>query len=147
MYGLVDDGSIPNLPLLSQSIATNENCRLNPYTDTTGHLTIGFGRNLTDNGISLDEARYMLGNDIRSALFQAEAEPCWANVKNNDARARAITEMVYNMGIGGFRTFVNATKLLCANDFNGAADAFLDSEWAKQVGNRAIILTQMIRTG
>ena len=31
--------------------------------------------------------------------------------------------------------------------FDIAADEFMDSKWAQQVGNRAVRVTEMIRTG
>jgi lysozyme len=32
-------------------------------------------------------------------------------------------------------------------DYKAASDEFLDSKWARQVGSRAVELTEMIRTG
>ncbi|HEX4373882.1 MAG TPA: hypothetical protein VHZ50_11320, partial [Puia sp.] len=49
---------------LKELLIKQEGIRLFPYTDTTGHLTIGVGRNLVDTGIRNDEALYMLDNDI-----------------------------------------------------------------------------------
>ena len=42
----------------------HEGLRLKPYQDTIGKLTIGYGRNLDDRGISKEEAEYLLRNDI-----------------------------------------------------------------------------------
>ena len=44
-------------------IKKNEGLDLNTYIDTTGHATVGWGRNL-ENGISLDEAELMFQNDL-----------------------------------------------------------------------------------
>ena len=44
---------------LKEQLIRDEGTRLKPYTDTTGHLTIGFGRNLSQVGISLAEAEYL----------------------------------------------------------------------------------------
>ena len=41
-------------------IKEDEGCRLKPYTDTTGHITIGYGRNLSACGISKEEAEFFL---------------------------------------------------------------------------------------
>jgi lysozyme len=46
-------------------IKTHEGLRLNVYQCTAGKNTIGYGRNLDDNGISKDEADFMLRNDVK----------------------------------------------------------------------------------
>lgn len=131
---------------LTKSIEQHEGLRLLPYRDTTGNITIGYGTNL-NAGISLDEAIYLLGNRVQLAIGAAQAQSWWPNVSDNDARSRAMVELVFNMGPAGVATFKNAIQCLCNNDFNGAADGFLNSLWAKQVGQRAQVLAQMIRTG
>lgn len=145
MYGMED--SPVDFERLRAAILTHEGKRLKPYQDTTGHITIGYGRNLTDKGISNDEAYYLLSNDLKDAIAASEAEHWWPHVKGNDARARACIELVFNMGTGGVATFFHAIDALCRDDFNAAADAFMDSKWATQVGNRARIISEMIRTG
>lgn len=132
---------------LIASIQLGEGLRLKPYVDSVGKITIGYGRNLTDKGISTDEADALLNNDIMVAFCEAEDEPWWPNVINNDARSRALVEMIFNMGLGRFHGFVNAIACLMNNDFTGAAANFMDSLWAKQVHDRAVRLTQMIATG
>ena len=36
---------------------------------------------------------------------------------------------------------------MATEDFDRAADEFMDSRWSEQVGNRATEVTEMIRTG
>lgn len=132
---------------LTTSIQVHEGLRLFPYQDATGHTTIGYGRNLSGNGISPAEADYLLSTDIKHAISAAHAETWWPVVADNDARSRAIIEIIFNMGANGVGTFKTAIAYLENADFNNAADAFLDSLWAKQTGQRAIDLTNMIRTG
>ena len=50
--------------LLRSQLERHEGLRLKPYRDTVGKLTVGYGRNLEDVGISRDEADFMLDNDI-----------------------------------------------------------------------------------
>ena len=45
------------------------------------------------------------------------------------------------------RGFVKALEAMSREQFDIAADEFMDSRWAKQVGNRAVEVTEMIRTG
>ena len=51
-----------------------------PYRDTVGVLTIAYGRNLDDTGISLDEADLMLDNDIAAVLKDAATLPYWSEL-------------------------------------------------------------------
>jgi lysozyme len=132
---------------LQASIMAHEGLRLKAYIDTAGKTTIGYGRNISDDGISQSEAVLLLANDMQSCIAQAEGEPWWPVVVNDDVRSRAMVELVFNLGIGKLRGFVNALSALGGGDFEGAAAGFLDSEWAREVGNRAAVLTEMIRTG
>lgn len=145
MYGL--DNSLVDIAKLKNSLKIHEGVRLFPYVDSVGKVTLGCGRNLTDVGITLDEADYLLDNDIKHVLDQVQKEDWWIFVKDNDVRARAMTELAFNVGIYGLRTFKDAIACLKAFDFSGAARNFMDSKWAVQVGNRAVTLCQMIETG
>lgn len=140
-------GKQMDMDKLTASIKAHEGFRAYPYQDTTGHSTIGYGRNLTDRGITKPEAELMLQDDIQLALSQAIGESWWSHVSGNDARSRAMTEMVFNMGLPKLREFHVATLCLCNDDFEGASRAFMDSLWAQQVKGRAKTLTQMIATG
>lgn len=138
---------------LTASIKTHEGTgpvvsgRFMPYKDSQGLTTIAYGRCLDRNGVSQDEADAMLDADIQSVLREAETQPWWPHVVDNDARARACLEMLYNLGLGGFSTFKDAIQCLCNDDFSGAGVNFLQSLWASQVGARAEILANMIISG
>lgn len=145
MYGDLIDSPV-DLKKLSASIKRHEGLSLTPYKDSQGVLTIGYGRNL-ERGISHAEAEWLLSNDLRSAIREAETQPWWPHVKNNDARARAMVEMVYNMGLPKLRTFRKALAALGRRDFETASVEFLQSLWARQVKGRAETLAAMILTG
>ena len=145
MFGLSD--APVDLNKLTVSIQRHEGLRLFPYTDTTGNTTIGYGRNLSGKGISNGEATALLQDDINDAITLAESQVWWPMVVSCEPRARALIEMLFNLGLGGFNTFKSAISALESGDFETAAADFLNSEWANQVGNRAQELTQMIATG
>lgn len=105
--------------------------------DTTGHETIGYGRNLKAEGISYDEAKYLLSNDIKSAIREAKAQPWWEYVAGNDNWENACIEIVYNMGAHGFAGFHDLIGCLKNRDGAGSARALLNSKYARQVGQRA----------
>lgn len=146
MYGLDD----PNCPVdpdkLTASIKYHEGLRLMPYTDTTGHTTIGYGLNLSA-GITIDEANWLLGNRLQSAIRTAEAQLWWPHVQDNDARSRAFIELVYNLGISTLNEFRAALAAAMCDDWPACSAAFLQSLWARQVGARAETITSMILTG
>ena len=49
---------------LEEQLIRHEGYRQFPYNCSAGKRTIAIGRNLDDRGISEDEAKYMLRNDI-----------------------------------------------------------------------------------
>lgn len=157
MYGLTDDGSFPNIALLTASLEGHEGNILYVYDDANGNPivkgytvignpTIGTGRLLTrGNGISNAERQLLLSNDIATAIEESQGEPWWSHVVSNEPRTRAMVEICFELGLPTLRNFVVAIAALCRDDFGAAADAFMQSRWAQQVGQRAVDLTQMIR--
>lgn len=136
-----------NTAILHNSIKQHEGYRAHIYKDSVGKWTIGYGRNLSDNGLSEDEAEYLLSNDILSAIHEAEQQPWWPSVVDNDARARALCELVFSLGIPRLNGFIRALGCLSGRDFEGAAAEFKASKWHTQVGHRAEILEHMIEYG
>ena len=73
-------------------ISKHEGLRLFPYADTVGKLTIGFGRNLTDIGISRDEADALLTNDLdRARTGIAEAWPPFSQLRTKSDKRSSRT--------------------------------------------------------
>lgn len=131
---------------LLESLRDHEDLRLLPYRDTVGKLTIGYGRNLDDRGITKDEAESMLQTDAVLAL--KDASLLLTNFHAlRDARQNVLAEMVFNLGKVGvekFKKFLEAAEI---GHHDTAADEMLDSLWARQVGRRAVILSERWRIG
>ena len=107
-----------------------EELRLHPYLDTTGHVTIGWGRNI-DNGIRLDEAELMFQNDLKQAID--ELETCtWYMIQPDNVK-NALINMNFNLGITKLLHFNKMIKALISKDYTTAALEALDSVWANQV--------------
>jgi lysozyme len=123
----------------------HEGCKLNPYKDTVGVLTIGYGRNLEDKGITKAEALMMLRNDIEDV--KASLEPFSWYKKQNPARKRTLVNMCFNLGLSGLLKFKRMIEALERDDYNQAAHEALDSKWAQQVGGRALEIAEVIRNG
>ena len=51
--------------VVMEELKKEEGFRAKVYKCTAGKNTIGFGRNLDDNGITYEEAEYLLKNDIK----------------------------------------------------------------------------------
>jgi len=131
---------------LIEQLKIHEGFRSNVYTCSGGKKTVGYGRNLQDIGISEEEAEMLLKNDIYEATNQLlNAFPWMATF--SDVRISAMINFTFNVGIGTVKTFTKSIDALKKEDFNLAADMMLDSRWANQVGDRAIQITEQIRTG
>ena len=132
--------------ILMQELVRDEGVKLQPYRCTAGKLTIGVGRNIEDRGITNAEAMYMLNNDI--AICESELTailPKWREL--SDTRQRVLLNMIFNLGrsrLSGFTKFIACLKM---GDFPGAAEQMMDSLWAKQVGQRAVRLRDMLLRG
>jgi lysozyme len=130
--------------ILTKELIADEGLRLKPYRDTVGKLTIGVGRNLDDEGITKEEALYLLNNDIQRVKGQLVSVQTFSQL--SDVRQRVLTEMAFNMGIGGLMGFREMWQAIQVKDWDGAANAMLDSLWAKEVGQRAVRLATCMRT-
>ena len=115
------------------------------YMDTTGHLTVGWGRNLTDNGISDSEATHMLMNDINQVIHQLNEKYSWFQLLD-PVRQAALVDMAYNLGIAGLSRF-HAVELVGQGKHLEASISMLQTLWAKQVKGRAVELSKIIETG
>lgn len=124
----------------------HEGVRNQVYKDHLGIETIGVGRNLVDRGLSDDEVDYLLNNDIQIVENELDdAMSWWRDL--DEVRQRALADLAFNMGVPRLHGFVNALSALKGRDYHRAADEFMDSKYARQVGARADRIAEMIRTG
>ena len=127
-------------------LVRDEGVRLRVYRDSVGKLTIGVGRNLDANGITRDEAMTLLHHDIDTAVNDCRRSfPWW--VALDDVRQRVLLNMCFNMGLPTLLTFRVTLNAVADGDYGKAAEQMLLSNWARQVGERAKRLSQMMRTG
>lgn len=124
-----------------------EGFRSKPYQDTTGHWTIGYGRNISTVGITESEASFLLSNDIDRAISEAEAQPWWPMVKDCEPRCRAFVELTFNIGIRALAGFSKALDAAMRSDWIACGAEFRNSLWFRQVGNRAEKICSMIEKG
>jgi lysozyme len=129
-----------------EMLKKHEGLRLKPYRCTAGKLTIGYGRNLEDVGISEKEALQMLKHDVNSYRELLTARYQWFESLSTDRKAVCIN-MAFNLGMRGFHGFRRMRRCLKQGDYPQAVIEMLDSKWAKQVGYRATELAQIMEEG
>lgn len=123
----------------------HEELKLKPYTDTAGKLTIGVGRNLDDMGLTENEARYLLENDLGRVRAELDAAlPWWRAL--DEPRRTVLLNMTFNMGLSRLLTFTKFLHALAHGDYQRAAGEMLDSLWAKQVHRRAVELASLMQS-
>ena len=140
---------------------------LTVYEDSLGIETIGIGRNLKDRGITKEEldymdipsmdvvyehgiteadARYLAMNDIRIVENElCRVHPCVADL--DSVRQLILMDMAYNMGVPRLCKFKNMWGAIYDGNFEIASIERMDSRWAKQVGARAVKLSDAMRAG
>jgi lysozyme len=130
---------------IQEQLILHEGLRLKPYRCPAGKLTIGVGRNIEDKGITKEEALFLLENDIRGVTTALERHDWFT--KLDDIRKKVVVDMAFNLGVGGFLQFKKLIAALERGDYQAATAEMIDSRWHRQVGQRALRLERMMRTG
>lgn len=130
--------------VLILNLKRDEGFRSKPYKDTVGKLTIGYGRNLDDVGISEAEADKLLSNDVLKVMSDAAEHIPDLDKKPWQIRL-GLYNMVFNMGIHGVLKFSKMLEAIDHDDYKRAADEALNSKWATQVGPRADRIAELFR--
>ena len=131
---------------LVSMLKRHEGFRGKPYHCTAGKLTIGYGRNLDDVGITEVEAEFLLKVDtLRATDSAGDIFPGILSYTEN--RQIAIINMIFNLGKTRFKRFRKMIDAVNRGDWESAADEAIDSRWYKQVGARAVELVNLLREG
>jgi lysozyme len=131
---------------IADLLIKHEDLRLKPYRDSVGKLTIGVGRNLDDRGLSKDECLYLMWNDIKIVSKELAVALPWLH-NLDQVRQAVVIDMAFNLGVPKFLQFKNTIRWIELTQWDKAAEEMLNSNWAKQVGNRALELAEMMRSG
>ena len=120
---------------IKELLIKHEGLKLKPYRCPAGKLTIGVGRNIEDNGISEDEAMYLLENDIKRC--KKELKEIFENYETLPDNVKiALIDMIFNLGKPRFLTFRKMIQAIKDKDFKKAAEEAKNSRWCKQVKSR-----------
>ena len=139
---------------LEEMLTLHEGLRLHAYDDSTGktlkpgetlvgNLTIGIGRNLTSGGLTQREVSTLLKNDIQRATKKAQRYKWFKGL--NDVRQAVVVSLIFNMG--NIDSFKKMRRAISVKDWETASAELLDSRYARQVGDRALVLAGLLRSG
>jgi len=127
-------------------IKLNEGLRLKPYRCSAGKLTIGYGRNLEDVGVSKKEAELLLENDIENCVNSLfDVFDNFISLSYN--RRMVLTDMIFNLGRTRFVKFKKMIQAIKDEDFDEAALQILDSQYAEQLPSRSERNANMMKEG
>ncbi|MGH7024515.1 MAG: glycoside hydrolase family protein [Caulobacteraceae bacterium] len=159
-------------PLLNLDLQRDEGLRLEAYPDPLSPLakhlndparypgdpatlsgapwTIGYGHTGSDVRPGLTwtvfQALQALGVDIQRAEGELDrALPWWRSL--NDVRQDVLVEMAFDLGVAGLLGFKKMLADVKAGLFGLAGARMLMSEWADQVGDRAMRLSILMEHG
>ena len=84
--------------LIRKRLIDFEGLVLKSYVCPTGHTSVGVGRNLETNGITEEEAMYLLNNDISTVINKLDKH--WIAWRKLPITAQYVCiDVVFNMGI------------------------------------------------
>jgi lysozyme len=130
---------------LRVELERDEGVRSIPYEDTTGHMTVGIGHNL-----SITQSPFII-----TALYQSDINGCEAALdlhwpwwrQLDPVRQRVLMNMVFNLGSTGLSEFPLFLAAMKAGDWHTASIEMMKSKWAPQVKSRATRLRDMVLSG
>lgn len=134
----------PQDPLLIKEIRRDEGVRYSPYLDTEGIGTVGVGHNLEAKPLpegwtyplTDDQVDELLAQDLQEVFDGLDhALPWWR--KLDYGRQRVLVNMTFNLGLAGMLGFKNTLSAVEQGRYNAAGAGMMASKWARQVGDRA----------
>ena len=134
------------LDVLYDQLEVDEGKRGKMYLDSRGIPTIGIGHNLRDRSISERAIRVIFEDDTAQAID--DAKHLFPNFDQlSEVRQAVLANMSFNLGLTKLAEFKLMRAAVATGNFDGAAEAMLDSAWAKQVGDRSKRLADAMRKG
>ncbi len=121
---------------VKEMLVKHEGLRTFPYKCSEDKLTIGIGRNLEANGITEDEAMYLLDNDIKRVIESLDKH--WQVWRSFPEKAQLVCiDCTFQMGITGWMAFRHTRALMEMDCWLEASEEILRSKYATQTPNRA----------
>lgn len=141
------DGSVlaAMMAIAVKDVAEEEGFSAFPYHCPAGRLTIGYGFNLEDAGMSREEADAVLAIRLRTVVEDLEQFRWWEDL--DPVRQAALVNLHYAHGPTGFRAYKRMIEALEREDYRAAAREVLDSKFGRTHGNRARRVSDALRRG
>ena len=129
------------------------------YKCPAGYDTIGYGRNIESHPLSKEEREQLQNGEISKEVamewlkkdleqrYYLACDFAWFRDLDNVARAGAVVDMIYNLGLSGFKRFKKFIEAMNKRDYIKAVMELEDSAWFNQVGRRAKEISKMIQMG
>lgn len=112
-----------------------EGLRFKVYKDTRGIFTVGYGRNLEDRGITINEAEIMLDCDVNQAV--SDLVDIFPNFFDMSENLRVVlVSMMFNLGKSRFLTFKKFIQAVKSNNKQAMMYGLLNSKRAKELPDR-----------
>lgn len=122
-----------------------EGYRNDMYIGPQGKYLVGIGYNIQDLGLPDEIIWDLFKITLDNAWEDSATLPCYSSL--DYARQGVLAAMTFQMGIAKVRGFKDMFNALCAHDYDKAAEAMLDSVWARQTPGRARREANIMRTG
>lgn len=132
-----------NFDRAMEQLKVHEGYSAKPYYDSLGHLTIGYGTNLSH--ITRVEANMLLAFRLNESYMKLY-ELYWFRALSSN-RQQVILNMAYQLGHGGILKFKRMIYNLKRSYFWSAANEMKSSKWYRQSGIRSKQLVRQMRRG
>lgn len=126
-------------------LTKQEGYRQFPYRDTRGKLTIGIGRNLDAEGVTLPEAQGLLASDCDRIVKKLQVLPFWNEI--GEVRQGVLISVALNCGVDGMLEFHDTLADIAHHMYAIAAGDLMSSAAARELPNRYRVLAAMLSTG
>jgi len=132
---------------LIKRIKRHEGLRLEPYQDTEGNWTIGWGHKIHESciPISIHEADEFLRKDVYHASDQLMRLKCCVDL--NLVRREVICELLFWVGYRGLMRFKKMRAAIRARDYHLAGLELYNSELGKKYSSRTRELAELMWEG
>ena len=139
---------------LREQLEVDEGCVYEIYNDHLGYATFGIGHLVTESdpeqgqslgtAVSPDRVAEAFESDIQSVL--RDCNILYSDFDDLPEEAQqVIANMMFNLGRPRLSKFAGMKRGVDARDWDAAADEMVDSNWYRQVTNRADRLVERIR--
>tara|TARA_B110000240_G_C13182663_1_gene318441 strand:+ start:105 stop:548 length:444 start_codon:yes stop_codon:yes gene_type:complete len=143
-----------NIEQLREQLEVDEGCVYEIYNDHLGYPTFGIGHLVKESDpeqgqslgttVSSERVAEAFESDIQSVL--RDCDILYSDFDDLPEEAQqVIANMMFNLGRPRLSKFAGMKRGVDARDWNQAADEMVDSNWYRQVTNRADRLVERIR--